>query len=160
MMRRKGVPTSYSQLVRKAPIASATAIFTVVIILLAGMAVPSHAQSGRAEFNLFKAGLLVGVSGGQGTLFFQGKSYRFNIGGVTLGGIGISNAKLSGEVYNLTNPADIVGTYTATSAGLAVVSGSKVASLKNSKGVVLKVRGRQAGLRVGIDLSGMSINLE
>jgi len=67
---------------------------------------------------------------------------------------------LHGEVYNLTNPADIQGTYSAASASYAFVGGGKTASLKNSRGVVLKVRGKQVGLKLNLSLGGRSINLE
>ena len=91
----------------------------------------------------------------------QGRRYPLNIGGISLGAsIGVTTANMVGEVYNLTNVADIVGTYTATSAGVAFIGGGKVASLKNSKGVVIKAHGKQIGLAVSLDLSGMSINLK
>ena len=65
-----------------------------------------------------------------------------------------------GEVYNLTNPADIQGIYSAASASVAIAGGGMTASLQNSRGVVLKVRGKQIGLEVSLDLGGLSINLE
>ena len=74
--------------------------------------------------------------------------------------IGASKAELIGEVYNIKNPSDIEGTYTAGQAGVAVAGGSKVAELKNSKGVVLKVKGKQIGLEFALDLSGMQVSLK
>lgn len=129
------------------------------------MSVPRTAvaqtPSGTIEFKVFKAGFIVGAGGGSGTLHYKGRSYPLNIGGISLGlTIGVSKAQLHGEVYNLTNPADIQGTYTATSAGYAFVGGGKTASLKNSRGVVLKVRGKQVGLKLNLSLGGLSINLE
>lgn len=107
------------------------------------------------------AGFVVGVSGGSGTLVYQGKRYPLSIGGVSLGAIfGASKAELSGTVQNLNNLSDIAGTYGATEAGYAVVSGRKTARLKNAKGVTLVLRGRQVGLEVQLDLSGMQISLK
>jgi hypothetical protein len=72
-----------------------------------------------------------------------------SIGGVSLGAtIGASKAELVGEVYNLKNPGDIEGTYSAVQAGVAIAGGRKVAELKNSKGVVLKVKGAEIGLEL------------
>jgi len=45
-------------------------------------------------------------------------------------------------------------------AGAAVVGGGKVAELKNSKGVVLKVKGKEVGLELALDLSGMGVSLK
>jgi lipid-binding SYLF domain-containing protein len=110
---------------------------------------------------LYKAGFIVGGSGGTGTLKVKGKSYPINIGGVSLGAtIGASKAELIGEAKNLKQPSDIEGVYTAVKAGVAIAGGGKVAELKNSKGVVLTVKGAQVGLELALDLSGMEIKLK
>ena len=112
-------------------------------------------------FDIFKAGFIVGGSGGSGTLTYKGKKYPLNIGGVSLGAtIGVTKAELSGEVYNLKNVADINGTYTAAQAGFAVAGGNKVADLRNGKGVQIKVRGKQVGLALEADLSGLQLELK
>jgi hypothetical protein len=43
---------------------------------------------------------------------------------------------------------------------VAIAGGGMTASLKNSRGVVLKIRGKQIGLELSLDLGGLSINLE
>jgi hypothetical protein len=139
--------------------AAATLIVAAAALLFANVA--SAAPDGRIEFTIYKAGFIVGGSGGSGTLKFKGKQHPVSIGGVSLGAtIGASKAELIGEVYNLKNPGDIAGTYTAVQAGVAVAGGAKVAELKNSKGVVLKVKGKQVGLELALDLSGMEVSLK
>ena len=64
-----------------------------------------------------------------------------------------------GQAYNLHSPADIAGTYTALSGGVAVAGGVKVARLQNANGVVLELHGVQAGFELSFSLSGMSIAL-
>ena len=121
----------------------------------------AHAQTGRIQLEIVKAGFIVGVSGGGGTLYFEGKSYPLSIGGVSLGlTIGASKAELIGTVHNISRPSDIAGTYAAIKAGVAVAGGTKVAEMKNSKGVVLKVKGKQIGLEFALDLSGLQISLK
>jgi len=140
-----------------------TAFAALALVAALSFTAPAAAQtpSGTIAFKFFKAGFIVGGGGGSGTLYYQGKSYPFNVGGISLGlTIGVAKADLVGEVYNLTNPADIQGTYSAASASVAVVGGGKTASLKNSRGVVLKVRGKQIGLQFSLDLGGLSINLK
>jgi hypothetical protein len=132
----------------------------LAIVALAGVAAPAQAKTGSVRVQIFKAGFVVGVSGGKGTLSLGGKSYPLNIGGVSLGAtIGASKAELIGRAYNLTSPQDIEGTYTAAEAGMAVAGGSKVAKLKNSRGVVLELKGKQVGLMISVDLSGMEVAL-
>jgi hypothetical protein len=100
------------------------------------------------------------VSGGKGTLHYQGRSHPVTIGGVSVGATaGVSKAELVGEVENLHSLADIEGTYSAPQAGLALGGGRKVTRLENSKGVVLHVRGRQMGIELSLDLNGMQISL-
>jgi hypothetical protein len=113
------------------------------------------------RIQLYKAGFVVGVSGGSGLLHFNGHHYPLSIAGVSLGAtIGASRADLIGNVYNLRDAADIQGTYTAAEAGAALAGGSKVARLKNSQGVILEVHGKQIGLILSVDLSGMQISFK
>ena len=122
----------------------------------------SHAMAGTGTVHLvlYKAGFIVGVSGGKGTLYYQGKRYPLSIGGVSLGAtIGASKAELIGTAYNLHDPSDVEGTYSAAEAGMAVAGGGKVASLRNSRGALLKVKGKQIGFIFSIDLSGMQVSL-
>jgi len=121
----------------------------------------ARAQDARIEMDIFKAGFIVGISGGSGLLHFQGRGYPVSIGGVSLGAtIGASKAELIGEVYNLGKPSDIEGTYVAAQAGVAAAGGAKVFDLTNSKGVNLKLRGAQIGFELSLDLSGMQIKLK
>lgn len=117
--------------------------------------------SAKIQFEVYKAGLVVGVSGGSGTLTFKGKDYPISIGGVSLGAtIGASKTGFVGEVFNLSAVGDIEGIYSGGKAGVAVAGGEKVAELKNSKDVMLKVSGKQIGLEVTLDLNGMQISLK
>jgi hypothetical protein len=119
------------------------------------------AADATISLEIFKVGFIVGGSGGSGTLTYKGKRYPVTIGGVSLGAtIGASKARLVGEVHNLKRAGDIEGTYTATGAGYAVAGGERVADLKNSNGVELKVKGKQIGLEVSLDLSGMELRLK
>jgi len=119
-----------------------TRLFAAVIALFGIVALaaptPSQAQSGTVRIEIVKAGFIVGVQGGSGTLTYKGKRYPLNIGGVSLGAtVGASKAVLVGTARNLRNVSDIAGTYAAAEAGLAVVTGRKEARLRNDKGVVL-----------------------
>jgi lipid-binding SYLF domain-containing protein len=129
--------------------------------LLAFGPAASAQNTGTIEMEVYKAGFIIGGSGGSGTLHYGGRSYPLSIGGVSLGAtIGFSKAQLVGEVRNIRSANDIEGVYTAAGAGVAVAGGPKVAELKNSKGVELSVKGQQVGLEFSLDLSGMEIKLK
>jgi hypothetical protein len=120
----------------------------------------SRAETGAVHVKISKVGFIVGVGGGSGTLTFKGKKYQLSIGGVSIGTIGIAEMDLVGTATNLTNAADIAGTYSAVSAGVAVAGGGKTATLKNSKGVILKLRGKQVGFEASLSLSGLTVSLK
>lgn len=119
---------------------------------------PAAAESGHIRLNVTKAGFIVGVGGGSGVLTFKGKQYQLQVGGISAGTIGVAGADLSGTASNLRTAADIVGTYTAISGGVAVAGGAKVATLKNTNGVVLKLQGKQVGFEASLALSGMTVS--
>lgn len=139
-------------------------LFSFLALAAGGLSVPSSAVAGSdasISLEIYKAGLILGGSGGSGTLHYKGKSYAVEVGGISVGAtIGFSKAELIGQVYNLKQLSDIEGTYTVTTAGLAVAGGAKVAELRNSKGVLLKVQGKQIGLELSLDLSGLQITLK
>jgi hypothetical protein len=136
------------------------AAFIVAAVMLTGAPSQSYAETGSVRLKITKVGFIVGVGGGSGTLNFKGKSYRLSIGGVSAGTIGAAGADLVGTASNLRTAADIAGTYSAVSAGVAVAGGAKVATLQNSNGVVLQLKGRQVGFEASLSLSGMTISLQ
>jgi len=132
-------------------------------LMMVAASIESRAQTGTTgtvRIQIVKAGFIVGVGGGKGTLTFNGKSYPLSIGGVSVGTIGVATVNLEGTARNLRTAADIAGTYGAASASVAIVGGAKVATLKNEKGVVLEVHGVQLGLEASLSLSGMTIALQ
>lgn len=125
-----------------------------------GTAFAQAASDATIELEIFRAGFIVGGSGGRGTLTIKDKGYLLSVGGVSLGAtIGIARAEFIGEVYNLKNPTDIEGTYTAVTASAAAGGGAGITELQNSRGVKLRLQGRQIGLMFSIDLSGMQISI-
>jgi hypothetical protein len=138
--------------------------FAVALVALLALGLRVDAQtphSAEIRIEFVSGGFIVGATAGSGTLIYEGKRYPLSVGGVKAGAlIGLSKAELAGRVYNLNNVADIAGTYGAAEAGYAVVGGRRVAKLKNNKGVLLELRGRQVGLEFSLDLSGMVIALK
>jgi hypothetical protein len=136
------------------------AVIMAAAIMLAGTASQSYAETGSVRLKITKVGFIVGVGGGSGTLTFQGRRYRLSIGGVSAGTIGVAGMDLVGTASNLRTAADIAGTYSALSAGVAVAGGARVATLQNSNGVVLQLHGQQVGLSASLSVSGLTISLQ
>ena len=135
-------------------------IALVALLGLVGAASLAHADSGRIHISVVKGGWVIGASGGGGTLTFQGRKYPLSIGGVSWGLVfGASKTELVGRVSNIFRPSDVAGVYGAAGAGAAVGAGASVIVLRNEKGAVLELSGRQIGLIANLDLSGMAISL-
>jgi hypothetical protein len=133
---------------------------TVALAMLTVAPSLSYAYTGSVRMKITKVGFIVGVGGGSGTLTLQGKRYQLSIGGVSAGTIGVASTELVGTATNLRTAADIAGSYSSASAGIAVAGGAKVATLQNSNGVVLQLQGKQVGFEASLALSGLTISLK
>ena len=128
---------------------------------LAGLVVlstASLADSGAVTLTIYKAGWIIGGSGGSGTLTFRGRTYALTTGGIDYGLVfGGSKTVLHGRVSNIERASDVAGVYGAAGAGIAVGSGARAMVLTNQKGAVLELTGKQTGLMANADLSGLAI---
>jgi hypothetical protein len=99
-------------------------------------------------------------SGGGGTLRFQGRSYPFKLGGLGIGGIGVSRLDATGTVYNLTRLEDFNGVYGQARTGWAAgKSGKGEMWLENPNGVYLRLRAQRKGLALSIGADGLAVHL-
>ena len=120
----------------------------------------SRADEGSVSLTIYKAGWIIGGSGGGGVLNFRGRRYGLSTGGLDYGLVfGGSKTMLHGRVSNIYRPSDVAGVYGAAGAGIAVGSGARAIVLTNQKGAVLELSGRQVGLMANADLSGLAITL-
>lgn len=130
------------------------------IVLASLFTVPAQADSGHINFTVVKGGWFIGGSGGSGTLVFNGRRYALSIGGLDAGLVfGASQARLSGRVRNIRRASDVAGVYAAVGAGAVLGTGVRAIVLRNEKGAILELSGRQTGLMVNADLSGLAISL-
>jgi hypothetical protein len=118
------------------------------------------ADEGFVSLVIYKAGWIIGGSGGSGVLNFHGRRYGLSTGGLDYGLVfGGSKTILRGRVSNIYQPSDVAGVYGAAGVGLAVGGGARAIVLTNQKGAVLELSGREVGLMANADLSGLAITL-
>jgi hypothetical protein len=131
----------------------------VALVAVAGLSA-ARADEGTVSLVIYKAGWVIGGSGGGGVLHFRGRTYGLSTGGLDYGFVfGGSKTILRGRVSNINSPSDVAGVYGAAGAGLAIGGGARAIVLTNQKGAVLELSGRQVGLMANADLSGLAISL-
>jgi hypothetical protein len=145
----------------KMPSAVRATLAALTVFAAAGLSSASHAEEGLVSLTIYKAGWIIGGSGGGGTLNFRGRSYALSAGGLDYGLVfGGSKTMLRGRVSHISRPSDVAGVYGAAGAGLAVGGGARAIVLTNQKGAVLELSGQQVGLMANADLSGLAITLK
>lgn len=130
--------------------------------VFAGLSISSAAQAETCSisFTVIKAGWVIGGSGGSGTLRCGSRSYPLSIGGLSYGILfGASETSFRGTATFRGSPYNVAGVYGAGGDGGAVGAGAQVIVLTNEKGAVLSLTGRQVGLQVNADLSGLAISM-
>ena len=145
----------------KMPSAIRVAMFALAA--LAGVALTSAARAdeGFVQLTIYKAGWIIGGSGGSGVAEFP----RPALSAVD------RRPRLRPGVRRLEDgaarprqqhqpPSDVAGVYGAAGAGLAVGRGARAIVLTNQKGAVLELTGQQVGLMANADLSGLAITMK
>jgi hypothetical protein len=134
--------------------------FLVTALASYAVAAEKATPSGKVTMSTTSIAAGVGVSWGDGTLTFKGKTYPFSIDGLSLVNWGISKAQANGDVYNLTDASKFGGTYVAAEAGLTLAGGMGGMVLRNSDGVILHLRSVSQGAQLQLGTSGLIIKLK
>ncbi len=117
-------------------------------------------ESGRVTMTVGRGAMIISATGGKGTLTYQGMQYPFKLGGLGLGLLGVTTVEAEGEVYNLNRVEDFTGAYVQGSADWAVGEGEGVLWLKNTKGVLLRLRSKTKGVSLAIGGEGLLFQWE
>ena len=130
----------------------------VLAFALTAAPVLADEPSGTISVELTSASALLGAAWGQGVLTFGDRTYAFKVKGLKILAVGLKKASVNGEVYNLTNAADLAGTYKeASKGGLTLVKKKGAAVVENDKGVVINVLGSVKGMDVGLAKGGLTV---
>jgi hypothetical protein len=118
-------------------------------------------RSGTVSISQTRVSFLVSGNAGGGTLHFRGRDYPFTIGGLGVGGIGVTKLEAVGTVYNMSDRAQFPGVYSQLRRGITVGDqGNGALSLKNSSGVVLKLRGTSKGIGLSLGADAVTIQFK
>jgi hypothetical protein len=88
-------------------------------------------------------------------LYHRGRTYPFKVGGLGIGGFGVSRLDASGSVYNLRRLEDFAGVYGQARVGFAVgEQGKGEMWLQNPNGVYLRLKAKRQGLALSLGADG------
>src|SRR3954467_5896632 len=116
----------------------------LALAALTGVAASSAARAdeGFVTLTIYKAGWIIGGSGGSGVLNFRGGSYSLSTRRLAHGPVfGGSKTVLRGRVSNIYRASDVAGVYGAAGAGLAVGRGAPAIALTNQQAAVPQLAG-------------------
>jgi hypothetical protein len=115
------------------------------------MSLQGKPLSGYVQMTQVQAAYIGSGNAGNGTLRYHGHTYSFTVGGLGVGGIGLSKIEAKGEVYGLERLSDFPGAYVQGRYGLAVGNAS-VGDLwlKNGKGVIMRLVAKRQGLMLSL----------
>ncbi len=122
----------------------------------------SATPSGTISIDETQIMWMVGGDIGGGTLYYQGQTYGFKMDGLKLGGFGMHQVDLDGDVWDMNALDDFAGVYVEAEAGYTVVdSGKDDVWLKNKKGVKLRLKSpKSKGLALNLGVDGIDIRLK
>ncbi|WP_374368547.1 hypothetical protein [Dongia sp.] len=136
----------------------------MALVAVAGLVKPARADlvpSGTVSIEQVQIAFIGSGNLGGGTLSYGGGKYDFTIGGLGVGGIGISKIEATGTVYNLSRLEDFAGAYVQARYGLAVGSLSTGELwLQNTNGVGLALKAERTGLALSLGGDAVFIDLD
>lgn len=118
-------------------------------------------KSGSVNIEQYQVAFIGSGNLGGGTLTYKGKTHKFTIGGLGIGGFGVSKVTASGEVYNMNELSDFEGAYGQARTGFAAADkGGGTLWLENQKGVYMKLASKREGLALSLGADAIYIDFD
>ena len=131
------------------------------LLLMVGSVAAADQLSGRISLYASSVAAGIGAQWGDGTLTLNnGQQYKFTVQGLEVGGVGFSDIRAQGEVYNLQNLADFNGVYVAAEANASIGSGGGTRTMRNQHGIVINLSSAQQGVKLTLAGEGMRLALK
>jgi hypothetical protein len=158
---KNGVSAARSILAWPVLLALAGCVGSVGNLELGPDAVKGQQPDGFVEMHEVQAAYIGSGTAGAGTLDYRGRAYPFNVGGVGIGGVGLSTVEATGEAYNLEDLEDFPGTYGQARYGFAIGSSSAGDLwLQNEDGVILHLKAKRTGLILSLGGDAVVITMQ
>ena len=135
-------------------------VVAAALVCLAGAASADDTTSGTVAIESQSVAIGIGVSWGDGTLQYEGKTHTFSVQGLSVVDVGVSKVSARGRVYHLNKVEDFAGRFVAFQAGVAVGGGMSVVALRSQNGVVMELTSTQTGGKFTLAGEGIEVKLK
>jgi len=102
----------------------------------------------------------LGLSWGEGTIYWEGQEHAFSVKGLRVGDVGLAKMIGEGHVQNLDSLEDFAGTYVAVGAGATAGKGASAVTMRNENGVVISLRSQSEGVALNLGAEGFQVELQ
>lgn len=102
----------------------------------------------------------LGLSWGEGTIYWEGQEHAFSVKGLRVGDVGLAKMIGEGHVQNLESLEDFAGTYVAVGAGATAGKGASAVTMRNENGVVISLRSQAEGVALNLGAEGFQVELQ
>ncbi len=135
-----------------------TAVVAVAAIALSAPTFAEDVKTATLTLTGWKVAFIGSAGRSKGQLTYQGKTRKFTMTGLGIGGIGISISEATGVVYNMKSMDDFIGSYTSARSGVTLGDDEFIKDrmlwLKNEKGVKIKLTTKKAGMELNLGADG------
>jgi hypothetical protein len=136
----------------------ASAVVAVAAVAFSALAVAEDVKSATLTLKGWKVAFIGSLGQSKGELTYQGKTRKFTMTGLGIGGIGISTSEATGVVYNMRSMDDFIGSYTSARSGVTLGDDEFIKDrmlwLKNEKGVKIKLTTKKEGMELNLGVDG------
>jgi hypothetical protein len=153
----------------QAPLNKRQLLLAAALLVLAGCsngsvgpsAVAGLTPDGIVDMREVQVAYLGSGGGGSGTLYYRGGAYPFSVGGLGVGGFGVSTVDANGEVYRLPSLAQFPGAYAQGRYGIVVGNASAGDLwLQNEAGVIMHLKAKRTGLMLSLGGDAVVISMK
>ncbi len=140
---------------------SVIAALALGLIIAGPVSAGDLVKAGTVTVEQYQVAFIGSGNLGGGELLFKGRKYKFTIGGLGIGGFGVSKIEATGEVYNMPDVASFEGTYGQARYG-AVVGTASTGELwlQNTSGVVIHLVAQRKGVALSLGGDAVYIGMD
>jgi hypothetical protein len=139
-------------------------VAVIAIASILTLSSPAAAQDGKPDATLrlsqTSVAFILGYTWGSGSLTFQDKIYRVEVGAFSVLSLGVVKAEATGEVFHLKRVEDFDGTYTAVSVEGTLAGGAGATIMQNQNGVVIQLFTTTEGLNLKLAPEGVRLSIQ